>query len=85
MLMTGPTLCTTISFSAVRKTRLRVAAVAVGCDPGQLEIRAEPHQLLPLWLAQWWRLGRNHGSEFGFYSAHSLQYIVPAALQLGGH
>jgi hypothetical protein len=53
--------------------------------PGPLEIRAEPHQLLPLRFARWWRLGRNDGSKSVFYSAHSLQCIVPAALQLDGH
>jgi hypothetical protein len=48
--------------------------------PCQLEIRAEPHQLLPLPFAQWWRLGGDDGSNFAFYSLHSLQRIVPAAL-----
>ena len=53
--------------------------------PGQLEVRAEPHQLLPLPFAQWWRPGGDDGSDFAFYSVHGLQCIVPAALQLSGH
>ena len=52
--------------------------------PGQLEIRAEPHQMLPLPFAQRWRPGGDDGSDFTFYSVHNLQCIVPAALQLTG-
>ena len=47
--------------------------------------RAEPHQLLPLrGFAQWWKQ-RNGSQQFVFYSAHSLPFIVPAALQAGRH
>ena len=83
MLMTAPSLRTTISLSAVRKIRLRS-----GCGgwmrPGQLEIGAELHQLLSLPFAQWWRLGRDDGSDLAFYSVHGLQCRVPASLQLAG-
>jgi hypothetical protein len=47
--------------------RLRIAAVAAGCDrPAQ--VRAEPHQLLPLPFAQWWMPGGDDRSDFAFYS-----------------
>ena len=83
--MTAPSLRTTISLSAVRNIRLRVAAVAAGCDQAQIEVGAELHQLLSLPFAQRWRLGRDNGSDLAFYSVHGLQCLIPAALQLAGH
>jgi len=53
--------------------------------PGQLEIGAKLHQLLPLPFPQRRRLGRHNGSDLAFYSVHGLQCLVPAALQLAGH
>jgi hypothetical protein len=53
--------------------------------PGQLEVGAKLHQLLPLSLAQRWRLGRDNGSDLAFYLVHGLQCLVPAALQFAGH
>ena len=53
--------------------------------PGQLEIRAELHQVLPLLLAQRRLLARLEPGDLAFDPLRDLQRLVPAALQLAGH
>ena len=53
--------------------------------PGQLEIGAELHQVLPLLLAQGRRLPRLERGDLALDPVHDLQRLVPAALQLAGH
>ena len=64
---------------AVRRIRLRVAAVAAGMRPGALEIGTERDELLPLRLTKRRRTPRDHGRD-----GNRLQSLVPSALQLAG-
>src|ERR1700686_215938 len=81
--MIAPSLRTTISVSAARRIRLRVAAVAAGCNQA-LQISTERHQLLALRLTERGRTARNQGGDLSFKLCDSLQCLVPAALQLAG-
>jgi hypothetical protein len=83
--MKPPSMRTTISCSAARKILLRVAAVAAGVRPGELEIGAELQQVPPLVLAQGRRLSRLKCGDLAFDPVHDLQRLVPAALQLTGN
>ena len=52
--------------------------------PGELEVDAEPHHLLPLPLAQRRRLPCLDGGDFALDPAHDLQRLVPPPLELAG-
>ena len=50
--------------------------------PGECEVGAKLHQLLPLHLAQGRRLPRLKCGDLTFDPVHHLQRLVPTALQL---
>src|ERR1700720_3239215 len=85
MSMTAPSLRTSMSLSAVRKIRLRVAAVAAGCD--QASSRSAP-SCISCWRSRspsGRGLPRDDSSDLAFYYVHGLQCLVPAAPKLAGH
>src|SRR5215471_10582399 len=53
--------------------------------PGELQIGPEPHQMLPLVLAQGRRLLRLELGNLTLEPMHDLQRLVPATLQLARH
>jgi len=53
--------------------------------PGELQIGTEPHQVLPLLLAQGRRLLRLELGNLALEPMHNLQRLIPAALQLARH
>jgi hypothetical protein len=53
--------------------------------PGELEIGAELHQLLPLPLTQRRWFACPDRSDLAFNTLHRQKHLVPAALQLAGH
>ena len=68
-----------MSLSAVRKIRLRVAAVAAGCD--QASSRSAP-SCISCWRSRspsGRGLPRDDSSDLAFYYVHGLQCLVPAA------
>ena len=74
-----------MSLSAVRKIRLRVAAVAAGCD--QASSRSAP-SCISCWRSRspsGRGLPRDDSSDLAFYYVHGLQCLVPAAPKLAGH
>ena len=82
--MIAPSLRTTISVSAARRSTLTRCGGCSGMRPGALQISTERHQLLVLRPAERRRTTRNQGGDLSFDLCDSLQCLVPAALQLAG-
>jgi hypothetical protein len=85
MLLTAPSLRTTISLSAVRRILLRVAAVAAGCDQASSRSAPSLPQLLPLPLTQRRWFPCHDCRDLAFNTLRRQKRFVPAALQLAGH
>jgi hypothetical protein len=86
-----PCQCTIISIcSASTRTTisLKAARIPLACRrrcrkrPGECEIGAELHQLLPLHLSQGHCLPPLDSSDFGFDPVYDLQRLIPAPLEL---
>src|SRR6516225_5544755 len=82
--MIAPSRRTMTSEIAVRKMRLRVAAVAAGCDQARSRSAPSAMSCCRSSSPSGRRPPRDHGSDVALDLGNRLQSIIPSALQLAG-
>ena len=80
--MIPPSRRTMISEIAARTIRLRVAAVAPGCDQARSRSAPSAMSCCRSGIAKRWRTPRDQGRDVTLDLGNRLQGLVPAALQL---